>query len=381
MKVLHVAETAKGGVGTYIDMVVPLQSALLGGDSVKVIIPSDHRTQVASICPEQLSCFSGAARSARSLTGLVRITARVIAEFKPDLIHAHSTFAGALLRGLYGWRRRRPALVYCPHGWAFNIQGPTYRQNAAAALERRLARLCDRIVAVSLHEAAEAERVGIASAKVSVVRNAIGLKAPEPAAVEWSDRRRKVLFIGRLDRQKGFDLLVSALRGLEDQISVRVAGESVAQKTEALSAANIEILGWLTPSQIEGQLRRADLVVMPSRWEGLPLTALEAMRAGKPVIASTVGGIPEVVIDGVTGRLTPPNDVAALRAALLADDLPTLARMGEQGRRRFLEGFTIDRMHGDLMRLYEEVLFLKRSFARGDVLYPRTDQSPHTPTV
>jgi glycosyltransferase involved in cell wall biosynthesis len=115
------------------------------------------------------------------------------------------------------------------------------------------------------------------------------------------------------------------------------------------------MLGWLSPAQIHAQLRAADIFVAPSRWEGLGLAAIEAMRAGVMVVASDVGGLREVVQDGVTGRLAKPGCADALRQALLADDASARAAMGREGRRRYLQRFTAERMNDEILALYERV--------------------------
>jgi glycosyltransferase involved in cell wall biosynthesis len=110
--------------------------------------------------------------------------------------------------------------------------------------------------------------------------------------------------------------------------------------------------GWLPPAEIEAFYRSADVVVVPSRWEGFGLIAVEAMRAELPVIASRVGGLPEIVVDGETGVLIPPADKGALVRALrdLSDE--KLAAMGRAGRQRFLRYFTLDRVHRQIAELY-----------------------------
>jgi glycosyltransferase involved in cell wall biosynthesis len=349
MRLLHVTETAKGGVGTYLNEIVPQQIAALGRDRVRLLCPAEHRDQMPDIASGQIDCFARPARSIPSLLTLTRCLARVVASFQPDIIHAHASFAGLLTRTIYGWRQQRPLLVYCPHGWAFQHRG-------AATAERLLAPLCDHIIAISNHEAAEAERVRINPDRLSIIHNAIARQRPPPARTEWHDQRRKILFIGRLDRQKGLDILAASVSGLETKVVLRVAGQAVRGPAATPAASNIEYLGWLTPAQIAGQLEQADLLAMPSRWEGFGLAALEAMRAGKPVIASAVGGLPEVVADGISGRLVPPGDVTALRAALLADDDASLRRMGAAGRDIFNRHFTSDRLHEDLLALFNRLL-------------------------
>jgi glycosyltransferase involved in cell wall biosynthesis len=356
MRILHIAETAKGGVGTYLNHIVPLQCAALGCDAVRLIVPADHSGQLSDVEPSQIISFTRPRRSAASLLTLARTIVSVVKQFEPDVIHAHSTFAGALARLIYGWRPRRPALVYCPHGWAFNIQAAAWKQNLVALAERLMAPLCDSIVAISDFEAEEAIRIGIPQRKITTIRNGIPLDPPPcPNNVDWPDPRRKILFVGRLDRQKGYDVLEAALNGLQGDVTARVAGAAVVTTPPVSETKSVEFLGWLSPPDIEAHLRCADVLVMPSRWEGFGLTALEAMRAGKPVIASAVGGLPELVADGVTGRLVPPENVPALRRALLADSPQVLRAMGEQGRQRFRQNFSIDHTHAGLLRLYQEI--------------------------
>jgi glycosyltransferase involved in cell wall biosynthesis len=91
---------------------------------------------------------------------------------------------------------------------------------------------------------------------------------------------------------------------------------------------------------------------MPSRWEGLPIVALEAMRAGLPVVAARVGGIPEAVLDGVTGMLVDPDSPSQLAAALRGLDAATLRRMGASGRRRYEEQFQVGRVVSELDAIY-----------------------------
>ena len=96
--------------------------------------------------------------------------------------------------------------------------------------------------------------------------------------------------------------------------------------------------------------------MLASRWEGFGLVALEAMRAGKPVVASRVGGLPELVEDGVTGRLAPAVSATLLAQALLQDDPDTLVRMGAAGRLRYATAFTAARMNADLLALYADLV-------------------------
>ena len=352
MKILHVAETGKGGISSYLNEIMPLQSEAWARDQVKLVLPASHGEQLLAVDAAQIIAYDRPDRSVRSLWNLTKSVTHTVKTFKPDLIHAHSTFAGVLVRLMYGWRPGRPIIIYCPHGWAFNMQIPAWQRWAYTVIEQLLALVSDGIIAISKHEASEARRIGIGFSRLAIIPNAISRTAPPAAAATWQDQRRKILFVGRLDQQKGFDVLAEAVRGLEDRVVVRVAGEGVVGKSASITAGNIECLGWLSAAEIEGQLHCADAVVMPSRWEGFGLTAVEAMRAGKPVIATAVGGLPEIIVHGITGRLVEPNDANALRHALLADAPDVLQAMGAAGRQRFLRLFTIDRLHTQIMALY-----------------------------
>jgi len=358
MKILHVAESIRGGCGTYLNQIVPQQIEELGIDKIHVIVPDAHHSQTPDIPAHRVSFFKRPKRSLRSLFSLGREIHRQVQAFQPDIIHAHSTFAGAVVRLQFGWRKKRPAVVYCPHGWVFDVRNSGWKQRIMELAEKNMARLCDVVIAISEYEARQGLRIGIAADRMCVVLNGLRRVAPKPVVSTWPDHRLKILFVGRLDEQKGFDILVKAIEPLRQKVSLRVVGEAVlTDDSRAVSALNdVEFLGWKTESEIQGQLAVADVVVMPSRWEGFGLVAIEAMRAGKAVIASHVGGLPEVILDGETGFLVPSGDSQSLRKAILKVDTETLSRLGDNGRRRFEEKFTIEQTHSALMNLYARVL-------------------------
>jgi glycosyltransferase involved in cell wall biosynthesis len=358
MKILHVAESIRGGCGTYLNQIVPQQIEELGSDNIRVIVPDAHKAQTPDIPAHRVSFFERPKRSLTSLLSLGREIGRQVDAFEPDIIHAHSTFAGAVTRLMYGWRKKRPAIVYCPHGWVFDVRASSWKQRLMERAERLMSGLCDIVVAISEYEAIQGRRIGIGNDRIRVVLNGLRLIAPEAVPAKWQDDRLKILFVGRLDLQKGFDVLVESILPLSEKVALRVIGEAVLTDgtRPAMAFRNIEYLGWQNESQIQGHLAVADVVVMPSRWEGFGLVAIEAMRAGRAVIASRVGGLPEVVVDGETGILIPPDDAAALRAALLSYEREALARFGVNGRRYFEERFTIERTHSVVMSLYREVV-------------------------
>ncbi|HVF20312.1 MAG TPA: glycosyltransferase family 4 protein [Mycobacteriales bacterium] len=172
-----------------------------------------------------------------------------------------------------------------------------------------------------------------------------------------------VLAIGRLHAQKGFDLLVraaadlAAARDLTPRFVIAGDGPDRAALADAiaLSGAPVDLLGWR--SDTADLLAAADLVVMPSRWEGSPLSAHETLLAGRPLVATAVGGLPDL-LGGGAARLIPPEDPAAIAAAvgdLLADDIERNA-LAERGRRRGLEWPDADTAARRVVDVYAELL-------------------------
>ena len=358
MRVLHVAESIKGGCGTYLNELVPVQLRAWGADAVRVVAPDAHVDMLAAIPRGAIDTFARGGRSAAALGGLAGAIRAGVGDFQPDVVHLHSTFAGLVGRPLLRLARPRPAVIYCAHGWAFDMARSGWKLSAIAAVERVLAPLADRIVAISDYERRRGLDIGIGPGRIVTVLNGLAEAPVPPPALAAPDGRLRLLFVGRLDAQKGWDLLVDAVEGLSDRVSVRMIGASVVGDAAAARPlpAHVAALGWRTPAEIAGELATCDLVVVPSRWEGFGLVAVEAMRAGRAVLAADAGGLPEVVADGVTGRLVPPGDAAALRAAILRFDAATIAMMGSAGRRRFLDHFTIGRTADSLAEIYTGVL-------------------------
>jgi glycosyltransferase involved in cell wall biosynthesis len=261
-----------------------------------------------------------------------------------ELVHTHLVHAdvfGALAAG-------RARLVSTKHN------DDPFRAGPFRVVERLLARRAERVICIT--EALRrfnAERVGLQARKLVVVH--YGLDEPPRA---WGETLLElpegplVAAVARLVPQKGLDVAVRALAGVDATLVVLGEGPERA-RLEALA----RVLGTrlLLPGRVgdvAAVLRRADVLVHPARWEGFGLALLEAMLCGLPVVATSVSSIPEIVADGETGLLVPPDDPAALRAALervLADP----AGLGEAGRRRARQEFSVERMARRTVDVYE----------------------------
>ena len=362
MKVLHVAQTAQGGIGSYLEEIVPRQAQLYGENAVRVVLPDTHARLIPGLKTTWLAPFqNGGGGRIGSSSRMVDQAMRQVLKWHPTVVHLHSTFAGVAMRPLLALLPNRPQIVYCAHGWAFERKVGSLQIRAIAHVERALAHVCDSIVCVSRFEAGRAREIGIAPSLLAVVPNGVSdvttdATSISDAAREWPQGHLRLLFVGRLDRQKGIDVFYEALRKLGDRVFGLVVGSSVlGDESPPPPPANARILGWRSRPEIASLYAAADVLVMPSRWEGLPLVALEAMRAGLPVIATRVSGIPEAVEDGITGKLIDVDSAMQLAAVLAALDAPTLRRMSINARRRYLQSFQIERVVHELDQVYRDL--------------------------
>lgn len=248
----------------------------------------------------------------------------------PDVVATHCSKFYAPWVMVAGMATRAPVVVHL-HNADRTADGPS-----SPFWSRRLLQAARHVVAVSPAVAEYAIRVrpGLGG-HVSVLRNGV-----DPGEFDGVEPERRpapyLLAVGRLAPQKGFDVLLDALAAATHIPSLVIAGGGperdalLAQATRSGIASRIDFLGDVPRARVKRLLRGASAVVMPSRFEGNPLIALEAMQAGSPLIASAIPGLPEELRDGVTGLLVPPEDPASLAGAidrLLADPADAL-RLG-----------------------------------------------------
>ncbi len=201
--------------------------------------------------------------------------------------------------------------------------------------------------------------------RLRVIYNTTSLKEFEKACAVEHPEAVVVLFFSRLSRTKGLSDLLEAVPEVAAKcpnVLFRVCGYGNAEKarkrvSERGCDAHVEILGWIPGEQKYGHFLGAHVYVLPSYFEGMPGSVLDAMASHLPVVATKVGGIPEQVIDGETGYLIEPGDVSSLsdRLVRLCSDEKLRNQMGEAAFRRFNERFSPDRVLDRLMGIYREV--------------------------
>ena len=270
-----------------------------------------------------------------------------------DVVHSHLFPANLATARIP--ERRSPPCVMTEH----SIDNRRRHWRLARSIDRRVYSRFSTIVCVSdAVRAALLEWDAGQGAKCEVVPNAVTIL--EPAVVE---RTLDVLCVGNLARRaKGVDVLLEAVALAGERIgSVAVAGdgllrEELERQSDRLGLhRKVSFLGSVAgPRRL---MRTARVFVLPSRWEGMPMALLEAMEAGLPVVASSVGGIPEVVRDGWNGVLVPPESPPALSAAItgLLEDPSRARRLGRRARRTIVEGFSIEHHATRLVELYDRL--------------------------
>jgi glycosyltransferase involved in cell wall biosynthesis len=340
--VLHVAQPTDGGVGRYVAAVAADQRDR--GWAVTVACPPDGWLPRALAEAGVPSLAWPAAREPGSASTAEVLRLRgLVAAVRPDVVHLHSSKAG--LAGRLAVRGRRRTF-FQPHGWSWLAATGSV---AAATLrwERMATRWTDLLVCVGDGEAA-AGREARLRAPYAVVRNGVDLTAFAPAdraaaraGLGLPATAPIVVCVGRVTRQKGQDQLLAAWPAVTasrpDAVLVLVGGGDQLADLRAAAPAGVVFAGDVADTR--PWYAAADLVVQPSRWEGLPLTLLEALASGRPVVATAVPGIADVLPADAT---VPAGDTAALAAAIGAR-LTDPARLATEGLRasRYARGYDL----------------------------------------
>lgn len=282
---------------------------------------------------------------------------RIMREERFDLVHAHMPISGFLAR-LAAKAEGVPRVAYTCHGFLFNQPGPLWRRGLSLGVEWLGGRMTDTFLTVSEAEAADARRLWIhRRAQATGNGRDPAIFHPDPigraalrAAMGVGEADCVIIGISRLVRHKGWPELLQAMEQVPNAhlwvVGERLAsdhGEDMTPHFERARAAlgpRLRLLGYR--EDVPRWLQAADIFALPSHFEGLPMSVIEAMLTGLPVVATDIRGCREQVVEGVTGHLVPPMQVAGLGRALarLAADPGLRQSMGEAGRIRALERFT-----------------------------------------
>jgi glycosyltransferase involved in cell wall biosynthesis len=284
----------------------------------------------------------------------------IIHKIKPDIIHAHSSKAGVIAR-IAGWITKIPT-VYTAHGWGFTPGTPKLRRTIALIAEKLLASLSSKLICVSESDQQLAKSCGVGNDNsLAVVQNGIKNIAVSTPTLEQQPPR--LIMVARFNEQKDQVTLLKAIEKIKnydfhlDLVGSGISLTSCKALAKSLGISDkVSFLG--DRRDVPNLLARSQIFILSTHYEGLPISILEAMRAGLPVVATSVNGIPEEIDDGKTGLLVPRQNVEILADALskLIQSPKIRKQMGEASRDKFLQEFTLERMIKQTRAIYDEIL-------------------------
>lgn len=379
LTILHVSQPVDAGVARVV--VDLLRGQVADGHRVLLACPAEGPLAAAATAVGAVALPWQAVRApGPGLLGEVAALNALVTEHRPQLVHLHSAKAG--LAGRLALRGRVPTL-FQPHAWSFAaVTGPLAL--LSRCWERWAVRWTDRLLCVSEQERAEGERAGVC-AHWALTPNGVDLERFDPVRLPLQEQAREMLgldpgtggpggpdgplavCVGRLCRQKGQDVLLRAWAEIPDRIPgarLALVGEGPDREAlEALAATlpHPESVLFVGPAgDPRDWYAAADLLVLPSRWEGMALVPLEAMACACPVLLTEVAGARESL--GPDEPLVPVDDPVALREALaarLADPVGCL-RAGAAARARMVQHHDLRDARTRVAEVYESVLAERR---------------------
>ena len=332
------------------------RAARARSDEVSFVSPVDGPF-VARLRDEGFPVAFAEIRRTHRLDGALRLE-RLLRNARADVLHTHALAAANVVTRV-GARLAGVRVVAHLH-----IENHFRRETAPLirTLDNVTARSCARLLAVSEDTKRAYEQQGYPRGRIEVVYNGV---APSANGGPPENDPPVIGEIARLCDVKGQRELIRALADVPGARLV-LAGRDLERggafqselEREAEQAGVRDRVEIAFHDDVPALLAGLDVVALPSWTEGLPMVLLEAMAAGRPVVATPVGGTPELVVDGETGLLVPPRDPGALAAALrrILDDRELAARLGEAGRRRVRERFTLEAMTRRVLEIYDEVV-------------------------
>lgn len=258
----------------------------------------------------------------RDIIAMIKLR-KIIKRYNPDIVYAHSSKAGAITRiANIGLKNK---CIYNPHGWAFNMRCSNKKRRLYANIEKLAAHFCEKIICISPYEKESALVLGICKEdKLQVILNGIDIERYElhphvPFSREYLGIPENAVIIGmvgRLSYQKAPDVFIKVAAKIKKDIpnsyfiivgSGELESQIISYAKENNLLENLIITGWVNNPMKYVEL--FDVAILISRWEGFGLVLPEYMIARKPIIASRVDAIPDIIIDHKNGILVEPDDV------------------------------------------------------------------------
>ena len=376
LKIVHVVRSPVGGIFRHIVDLADAQAT--AGHEVGIICDSTTGGRfeddiIARVAPRLALGATRFPMRRRVSLGDFNTARRVLghlAKLAPDILHCHGAKGGAYGRLIAAWlgRKRPIARVYAAHGGTLHYDEASLEGKIYFRIERALEPLTDALVHVSAFEAETYRRkIGTPRCEAVVIRN--GLRDEEFTPVATRPDARDLLFLGMIRDLKGADIFLEAIAKIEQRYGRKVTAHVVGQAEEPeryrALARTLGIAGRVAfsePMPARQAFAGARVIVVPSRAESMPYVVLEAIAAGLPIVATRVGGIPEI-FGPSADELVMPGDSGALAQAI--EDLlahPGRIAIGVAAKRNWLRPrFHIAAMQREIEALYRKILGVKLS--------------------
>lgn len=352
MKVIHVAESFAAGV---LHFVAQLTYAM--PEHEHIVIHGnrpDTPNNYAALFPAgvKLIPWKGVMRDISPIgdgVALYRLM-RLLKQHDGDIIHLHSSKAGFLGRIAAKFLWQSGQVIYTPHGVSFLRQDvPSLKQSLFIWLEK-LASLCSgQVVACSASEAESFHAHGIPA---DYINNGITCARIPAKELTGSNASCTVALVGRVSHQKNPARYNEIAQAFANRPDIRFVWIGDGELRHLLTAPNIHCTGWVSPAQVAAHLQQADIYLSTSAWEGLPLSALQAMCHRLPLVLSECTGHLDIVQPGRNGYLFQHTDTAILAIRTLAGDSALRERFGSTSRELLEQQFNIQQMADSYRRLY-----------------------------
>lgn len=368
IRILHIAQAA-GGVDRYIRMLLKyldkekFENILVCSQDFR---EEDYKNLVDFF--EQVKMDRAIGSNDLKAIGEVR---RLIKRYNPDIVYAHSSKAGAIARvadiGL------KNHCLYNPHGWAFNMRCSAKKKAMYTAIEKIAAPFCDKIICISDAEKQSAlDKKICREDKLQVIFNGVDIEAYENG-IHGTVKRKDlnipedafvVGMVGRISPQKAPDIFIKMAKHVKDKVSnahfIIVGNGDQEAEIKKYAKDNdfldsLHITGWVDNPMSYVEL--FDVACLLSRWEGFGLVLPEYMMARKPIVASRVDAIPNIICDGENGLLVEMDDVVGASTAVLKLYLNNnlKSKLIDKGLKTVYKKFDVQRMTRETEKLFEEV--------------------------
>lgn len=352
MKILHVCEYTIGGISTYLNQVIMYQQK---EHDVYIVLSKYNSEKLYEISDGNIFYYDYY-RHPKYFIGAIKKIKQTIDDIQPDIIHIHSTFAGLFARLPLFVSKKKAKVIYCSHGWSFLIDTSSWKKKIYLFIEKVLSYKTDVIINVSNYEYQESIKLGLPESKSIMIYNGV---APTSSISEVNlplDKNKiNLLFVGRFDKSKGIDIVLDVFeKNNFENIHLYTVGSKVLNSENPTNQIiNVTNIGWINNTLIDSYYKLFDAVIIPSRWEGFGLVAIEAMRNSKAIIASNRGALPELVNTNLNGYIFDLGNPTELVQILNNLDKEVLKTMGKNGYSLFCEKFTSEVMNNKIIEAYK----------------------------